>query len=128
MYLRCTHIHVCTLQYTYIYTTVLAFSISENAKKVLRRTPPPCSNLPTKSFPFSEKVFMPPSRHGKVASLIFRPGYGQYGHIYTYIHCNTPIHTVYAYTLYTYTRIYTAIYLYTLYTYIPIYTIYFYTL
>ena len=50
-----------------------------NAEKDLRETPPSCSNLPTKSFPFSEKVFMPPSPWGKVASLIFRPGYGQYG-------------------------------------------------
>jgi len=58
--------------------TVLAVWVWGNAEKVLRETPPSCSNLPTKSFPFSEKVFMPPSRHGKVASLIFRPGYGQY--------------------------------------------------
>jgi len=45
------------------------------------RNPPSCSNLPTESFPFSEKVFMlaPPPRHVEVASLIFRPGYGQYG-------------------------------------------------
>ena len=49
------------------------------SEKVLRQTPTSCSNLPTKSFPFSEKVFMPPPRHGGVASLIFRPGYGQYG-------------------------------------------------
>ena len=35
-----------------------------NAEKVLRETPPSCSNLPTKSFPFSEKVFMPGSLLG----------------------------------------------------------------
>ena len=58
---------------------VLAVWVWGNAEKVLRETPPSCSNLPTKSFPFSEKVFMPPSPWGKVASLIFRPGYGQYG-------------------------------------------------
>jgi hypothetical protein len=50
-----------------------------NTEKVLRETPPSCINLPAKSFPFSEKVFMPPSPWGKVASLIFPRGYGQYG-------------------------------------------------
>ena len=54
-----------------------------NAEKVLRETPPSCSNLPTKSFPFSEKVFMPGSLQGNLASLIFRPGYGQYGVVVT---------------------------------------------
>ena len=59
--------------------TVLAFWVWGNAEKVLRETPPSCSNLPTKSFPYSEKVFMPGSHHGNLATLIFRPGYGQYG-------------------------------------------------
>ena len=59
--------------------TVLAVWVWGNAEKVLRETPPSCSNLPTKSFPFSEKVVMPPPRRGEVTSLIFRPGYGQYG-------------------------------------------------
>ena len=59
--------------------TVLAVWVWGNAEKVLRETPPSCSNLPTKSFPFSEKVFMPGSLQGNLASLIFRPGYGQYG-------------------------------------------------
>ena len=58
---------------------VLAVWVWGNAEKVLRETPPSCSNLPTKSFPFSEKVFMPALRHAELASLIFRPGYGQYG-------------------------------------------------
>ena len=58
---------------------VLAVWVWGNAEKVLRETPPSCSNLPTKSFPFSEKVFMPALRHTELASLIFRPGYGQYG-------------------------------------------------
>ena len=58
---------------------VLAVWVWGNAEKVLRETPPSCSNLPTKSFPFSEKVFMPGSLQGNLASLIFRPGYGQYG-------------------------------------------------
>ena len=59
--------------------TVLAVWVWGNAEKVLRETPPSCSNLPTKSFPFSEKVFMPALRHAELASLIFRPGYGPYG-------------------------------------------------
>ena len=59
--------------------TVLAVWVWGNAKKVLRETPPSCSNVPTKSFPFSEKVFMPALRHAELASLIFVPGYGQYG-------------------------------------------------
>ena len=46
-------------------------------------TPPSCSKLPTKSFPFSEKVFMPPPHGGEVAiadfRIIFVPGLGQYG-------------------------------------------------
>src|SRR6056300_1489261 len=58
---------------------VLAVWVWGNAEKVLRETPPSCSNLPTKSFPFSEKVFMPALRHAELASLIFGPGYGQYG-------------------------------------------------
>ena len=57
----------------------LAVWVWGNAEKVLRETPPSCSNLPTKSFPFSEKVFMPALRHAELASLIFRPGYGPYG-------------------------------------------------
>ena len=48
-----------------------------NTEKVLRETPPSCINLPAKSFPFSEKVFMPPSPWGKVAILIFRFDFGQ---------------------------------------------------
>ena len=59
---------------------VLAVWVWGNAEKVLRETPPSCSNLPTKSFPFSEKVFIPPSPWGKVVSLIFRNEYGRYGH------------------------------------------------
>ena len=46
---------------------------------VLRKTPPLCSNLPTKSFPFSEKVFISPPRSAMVARQIFVPVYGQYG-------------------------------------------------
>ena len=61
--------------------TVLAVWVWGNAEKVLRETPPSCSNLPTKSFPFSEKVFMPALRHAELASLIFVPGYGQYGSV-----------------------------------------------
>ena len=61
-----------------LYRSLLSFTLSLSLSSVI---PPSCSNLPTKSFPFSEKVFMPPPRRGEVTSLIFRPGYGQYGYV-----------------------------------------------
>ena len=49
-----------------------------NAEKVLRETPPSCSKLPTKSFPFSERVFMPPLRRAGMARLMFVPVSGKF--------------------------------------------------
>jgi len=59
-----THAHCCWPRTPYRY-----FWYWENAKKVLRQTPPSCSNLPTKSFPFSEKVSMPTFTQWKVQRM-----------------------------------------------------------